>query len=1213
MSGVAVADELARDRDARARSVRCFDRPLWVEAGAGTGKTTALVGRMLAWSLGPGWDAAAQRLDGEGRPAPGPEEIAAEAFRRIVAITFTEAAAAEMAQRAARVLRALADGTVERELEDARLPADSDVRGARARALLASLDRLVVRTIHAFARRLLAAHPFEAGLPPDFTVDSDGLAAGAVVRELLEDALAAGYGAPGDPVLLGLAKCGVAPEALERELLDLVAADTSPELLEADPFDAVHLAALCARVRSGLSELARAAAGRLEGIGQRGASGEAMVRAQRLAAALEEDPGSGVAAFVRLQQRLASELGDSSRRLERWARPSPDFKKAEVAALGDDGVTAVHDAAAAVWPWLKHVAAIDAPLLDLARRALAPLLRLAHERLAAAGSLGFDGLLRRARALLERHEAVAAAVRAEIDLLLVDEFQDTDREQCGLVAALALAGPVARRPRLYVVGDPKQSIYAWRSAELEAYEGFRERVLAEGGASHTLVRNHRSLPGVLDDVTRVIAPVMSEEPGLQPAFQRLLAAREGPAPGSAGLPCVEYWVSSDPELDGRTPSRRAAAIEAEALAHDLVRLLRDHAVRPRDVAVLLRSLGDVDTYLEPLRRAGIPYQVASDRRFYRRREIVDASAALRCVLDPHDAVALLAFLRSPMVGVPDAALIPLWAEGLPGLMAALPGGPELERRLASAGAAAARALPEGVPGLGPVAGFEARLQRAAHVLSSLRTSFAEEPAARFVERLRRSLLPEVLEAARPLGAFRLANLERFFRAATDLLEDGADAAEALRQIRRNVADERDLEDGGPQEAAEDAVQVLSIHRAKGLGFDHVYLMQTHKGRGPRDREACVVPTAAGSEMRLLGQESPGFRTVREWRARVDACERVRTLYVAMTRARDRLVIAGAWRPDGGVEPESQLALVSRRRGARAEPFAWVEKLRPDPSRGIADPDGVLWRFPALEAAQRVERGAAPPALEPATEEAGGEPAARVRDDVARLGALGEAADARSRRPFGGPASAGAHEAFAEDEAARREGEAPAATSGASAPERRVARAVGTAVHRALECLELEGAEAEARVRAMQEAERALAALLPDAACAGAREELERVLDGFFAGPLHGRLRALAPRILGREVPILLPGAPDVEGPVGFVAGAVDLVYRDPDDDEVVVADHKTDRISDPEARHDQALRYARQGLPYVQAVADALGLERLPRFELWWLREGRIEPVSVQA
>jgi len=181
---------------------------------------------------------------------------------------------------------------------------------------------------------------------------------------------------------------------------------------------------------------------------------------------------------------------------------------------------------------------------------------------------------------------------------------------------------------------------------------------------------------------------------------------------------------------------------------------------------------------------------------------------------------------------------------------------------------------------------------------------------------------------------------------------------------------------------------------------------------------------------------------------------------------------------------------------------------------------VLWRFPALEAAQRVERGAAPPALEPATEEAGGEPAARVRDDVARLGALGEAADARSRRPFGGPASAGAHEAFAEDEAARREGEAPAATSGASAPERRVARAVGTAVHRALECLELEGAEAEARVRAMQEAERALAALLPDAACAGAREELERVLDGMFT---------IAAQLFGIRVESVPADAPDWPG------------------------------------------------------------------------------------
>jgi ATP-dependent exoDNAse (exonuclease V) beta subunit len=155
------------DRSTRERAQTVFDRPLVVEAGAGTGKTGILVGRLVAWSLGPGWERAAARL----RDAP--DRVAAEVLARIAAITFTEAAAAEMAQRAGEALAAIEAGHVPVGVREDALPPDRDLRRARARELLGALDHLVVRTIHAFCRRLLARYPLEAGLHPGFQVDAD--------------------------------------------------------------------------------------------------------------------------------------------------------------------------------------------------------------------------------------------------------------------------------------------------------------------------------------------------------------------------------------------------------------------------------------------------------------------------------------------------------------------------------------------------------------------------------------------------------------------------------------------------------------------------------------------------------------------------------------------------------------------------------------------------------------------------------------------------------------------------------------------------------------------------------------------------------------------------------------------------------------------------------------------------------------------------------
>ena len=210
----------AQDRDARALAQREYTRPLVLEAGAGTGKTATLVARIVTWCLDGGWQrAAAELAAAPGEPSD--ERVAARVLEGVVAITFTEAAAAEMAERVEGALREIANGgepLAFTELEGL----DPALRAARAGALRLSIDRLTVQTIHAWCRALLRAHPLEAGLHPAFEVDPDTSVHRRLVREVLDEVLREAYGEPGDEATLELAAKGFGPGELEDALLALV-------------------------------------------------------------------------------------------------------------------------------------------------------------------------------------------------------------------------------------------------------------------------------------------------------------------------------------------------------------------------------------------------------------------------------------------------------------------------------------------------------------------------------------------------------------------------------------------------------------------------------------------------------------------------------------------------------------------------------------------------------------------------------------------------------------------------------------------------------------------------------------------------------------------------------------------------------------------------------------------------------------------------------
>jgi len=1209
----AEANALVReDEQARLLAQTEFRAPLVLEAGAGTGKTTALVARIVVWLLGEGWQRAASHLQTTTQAESfRVERIAARVVSRVVAITFTEAAAAEMAARVGDALHRIAAGRELPEGVEPSLLPPPEERGRRAAALDEVLDQLVVRTIHAFCRRLLVGHPLEAGVHPRFEVDAELRTRDEVVRECVEVALRRGYATPGNPAYLELARLGKGPAELEQALAALVEAGVLPDALDEDLFARGEIRSLQTALRAAIERFREADNGRLARLTKG-------VKSQAIAPLLEEilkrSDALRVGDFGQLERFVGwarEALPDALGRFVRWTQAN-DFNQGERAALGDH-LEAVRAAAQTLLPLLRHLTTLDPPLFEAARRALLPLLSRAHEEMRARGAMTYSALLREARDLLVKHPEVAERVRLGIDQLLVDEFQDTDQLQCDVIRVVALDGRRIDRPGLFLVGDPKQSIFGWRSADLAAYDRFVEEVKACGGTVHRLCMNYRSTPPILEEVDRVIEPTMRERRGVQPRFQRLVAsaARSAlPAFEPGRFAPVEHWIPTAFDRVSRGPrkttAREARAIEAEALARDLVELHQRRGVAWPRIGVLLRSLVEVDVYLDALRAAGVPYDVAADRSYYQRREVIEAAALVRCVLDPNDHLALLCYLRSANVGVPDAALIPLWTRGFPGLVTALEGsGDAALDRVAGCIADAAAAMPADVPGIERVAGWEASLEAWVTQLAALRASFEAEPVDVFLQRLRTMTLLEATESARILGRYRVANLSRFFRKLAELLAAEGDRAALLRVLRRDVAASREVDDGQSSPAVLDAVSVLSIHRAKGLDFEHVYVMDLHKGAPRREEEKTEGIFQDGRwQLRLLGAPSLGFHAVRAERETREAAERVRTLYVAMTRARERLVLSGLRSPFTGTE-KSHARLLESRSG---EPVDLPALAHEALTRGTAfiDVSHARWLFPQL-------RADAPfaPERTSADFDAAFDPSAVLAQST-QLGAKRVAAARYGARPLRGPASAQAHEALrelfetSEGGASERLGDPKSSRMGDPVP-----RAVGTAVHRVLEQMDFTAEPSRELERLEGVLHSAIAGVLTPTLCEPTLARARTLLQRFVAGPLHARLRALADQIVARELPVLVPPLDHEDAPVGFVSGAIDLVYRDPDTSELVVADYKTDPLPLPEDRKARVRAYAEQGRIYVHAVREALALPFTPRFELWFLGLGEVETVPI--
>jgi ATP-dependent helicase/nuclease subunit A len=796
------------------------ERNLLIEAGAGTGKTTRLVKAVLQTLF-----------------------IRQIPLETIIALTFTNKAAGELKERVGSALDDILSAKAIDELKARpwwptpapQLPlTDLQKLATDARAVL---DRANISTIHSFAFALLKRFPLAAGIDPKAEIDDKGLHFDELFRRDW-------------PLWLAVELSEKPPrEALWTELLSkltLSEVEETARMLADFEVPLEHLrvpyktpetvlAALHAEIRTLVAahpgsqkadSIARACE-EVFGI----AATNTWERLEKLSAGtlefLDKKPGNATAAWNE------KDLG----RLELFLAMAKNLR------LRGDRMIAL--------------------LTDI----LAPFVESFRQTLLMEGCLTHSALLYLSREIVRRHPEIRAALKRAFRLILIDEFQDTDPLQAELLLYLAeKEGQTASQwdqvqlepGKLFIVGDPKQSIYRFRGADIAAYERIGKLLVAQGGIQETLEVNYRSQSQVIGLVNMAFEKIILPEPEISPPY----IAVQPHHSHDPKLPVqdVELWLADSPEEQS---VEEAQATEAEAVASwikDSIGKLtvydaREAARRPmlyRDVALIFRTYSPMDRFIEALRRHGIPFAVESERYFFTTPEVTDFINLLRAAADPDDLLSLIGYLRGSMGGMTDEEILKRRNAGTLENADTVRWLRIITRRL----------------GRQPLTEVLQDIFDNTYLLELAVRSYHGDQTVANLLKLRRLLEAFAAEGLTTMGLL-LKKLEEFFN------DDKIEGESPLADENYN------------------AVRLLTIHKAKGLEYPVVFLPSLHTGLSPRPSESFIYDWRT-QKMGLKAGDYCNLEKLLmdEQTRRREAAEENRILYVAMTRARERLVLSG---------------------------------------------------------------------------------------------------------------------------------------------------------------------------------------------------------------------------------------------------------------------------------------------------------------------------------
>ncbi|HEY4313723.1 MAG TPA: UvrD-helicase domain-containing protein [Pirellulales bacterium] len=907
-----------------------------LSAGAGCGKTHVLVERFLA-ALSP-------ETNSEGGSS--------SSLSRLIAITFTDRAAREMRDRLRRKCRD-------------RLHKASDQEAPAWLALLRELETARVSTIHAFCGALLRAHAVEADIDPHFQILQPGQSA-TLFSEQIDDQLRAQLGNMNED-LLDLVVMFNLPRLREmfqhllghRHEIDFAAwAKMTPQEL-VKKWQKVERDELLPQLRDKFLELPEVAT-------VRKIVGNWTPENQKL-----------IERFEALKMQLAA-LDGGADILPAWAiiRESATVQyvthERHWRSLGAERYAEYRDAVKAVRKWIDdtlpkcgiepNVALASASAGLALLRVAEPILQAYEKQKRELGLLDFDDLLALTRKLLNstHGEKLRNRLSSQLDLLLVDEFQDTDPLQVELVKALC--GDQLERGKLFFVGDAKQSIYRFRGADPAVFRELQKKIPSEGRLP--LTKNFRSQPAVLDFVNALFCERLDKG-----QYRPLTASR----PALAQAPAIEFlWATLPGDNVERVTVEPLRRCEADWLARRLAALLDSHEILvpdratgesrpagPGDVAILFRALSDVRYYEEALRRYGIPHYLVGGGAFYAQQEIFDLLNLLRAIDAPGDDVSLVGVLRSPFFSLADETLF--WLGQHPeGITAGL----------------FATELPKDLD-------REQRRQAkfAAETLLYLRARKDRLPVAALIREALARTGYDALLLAEFLGERKLANLRKMIDQARGFDESGIfTLSDFIHELGEFIARQPDEPPAPVELENSTVVRLMTIHQAKGLEFPVVIVPDLARAKR-NSQDAFEFDKELGPLVRAktspASEGACGLDLFRKMEEPEEADEGIRLLYVATTRAADYLMLsAGVKNLD---EPPGWLEFVGERFDLRSgdlrvalppeygRPRVNVTLEEPPAPRKTTDGAGhVDWKSITTQAHERAAngRGILPPLVAP---------------------------------------------------------------------------------------------------------------------------------------------------------------------------------------------------------------------------------------------------------
>ena len=931
------------DVTARIQALMEHGRSLLVEAGAGSGKTALMAGRVALLVAG------------------GIEP------KHIAAITFTEAAAAELLERIEGIVRSLVADDVPLELAPALQNGLSDLQRANLTKGAGALDELTCTTIHGFCQKLITPYPVESGQDPGASI-IDPAVAELVFDDLMDAWLAARFGRnPGEDGLgriPPIEHSGAEGEDLFASLLERSPDQTLGLIRGTARFLRIHRTAGAAvteidrEAHTKFVDAARAFAAWYEGTGIEEADTAAI--ADDLLDAVEEigKPWAGQVKGERIAQLLHHRPPGACRKNDRkfklWRGKEKWQKAAKAAGWRATEGERLYAAGLELYETCDRTyGAFCDTLGDMAfHRFIAEFdafrdLYRVYKRDTAL--LDFDDLLYQARDLLRDQEPVRGALSRRYTRILVDEFQDTDPLQAEIIWRLAGEGNPktpwqerAIRPgSLFLVGDPKQAIYRFRGADVQTYLVARQALaMRDPSAILSVTANFRSRAPILDYVNSHFKSLLDASRG-QPGFTPLTTTRDA-ADETTGASVAAFDIAlgdAHRNTKGKLIVERIREEEARVVAAIVARLIGSYPVydkdeeksrpaRAADIALLAPTGTSLWIYERALEESDIPIATQAGKGFFRRQEVQDLIAVARTVADTRDTLAFGALIRGPLVGLSE--------EQIADEILALP-------------VCADRAVRLDVK-TDPSLVTSPVLRQTLDVLQNLRRKRGSTTPYQIIADAVEALhVRPILIARHRGGAERaMANVELLLEMARPYAARGIeDFARAL--WRRWEDAEAQVE--GRHDAAADAVSIVTMHSAKGLEWPIV--IPINSTTSPTYLDTYLYRRRDDSiHFKILGYAGTEYEEAMLEEIEELNRERVRLWYVALTRARDLLLLPrqnervnGDWMSLIDIDVESLPPFDTER-------FGGMPTLPDEPARNRQD--AATWRREeeAIAAGQR---------------------------------------------------------------------------------------------------------------------------------------------------------------------------------------------------------------------------------------------------------------------